>query len=104
MLRFVRECTGVSQRTLAERIGVHHTLISHWEDGRRIPPPNRLLAMVRTLRDTGSCRPADLHVLIGQVAISDHRYAWLSVLQDEGSRLGAFEEWASKMKDGGAED
>lgn len=55
-IRMVREQRKLSQKELAQRLGVSPAAISHWETGRRIPDANDLVAMAKAL----GCKVDDL--------------------------------------------
>jgi transcriptional regulator with XRE-family HTH domain len=46
LLREARTCAGLSQKELARRSGVAHTLISAYENGRRVPGGDLLLRLL----------------------------------------------------------
>ena len=47
--RALREAAGLTQRELADTIGVDRTAITHWESGRRNPDGKRLDAYLEAL-------------------------------------------------------
>jgi transcriptional regulator with XRE-family HTH domain len=49
LLRGHRERRRLSQRELAEAIGVSHTAVSQWESGRSLPTPAKVPALERAL-------------------------------------------------------
>ena len=55
-LRTLREQAGLNTRTLADRVGVSHANISHWELGNRLVPLDRLVAALDALQITGDER------------------------------------------------
>lgn len=60
----LRRRAGVSQRELAQRVGLDHTLISKFENGHRRPPADRVLAICEALGVPGET----LLGLIGEVS------------------------------------
>jgi transcriptional regulator with XRE-family HTH domain len=48
-LRHFRESAGLSQRELAERLGIHHSNIGYWERSGNLPGPETLVPMAKTL-------------------------------------------------------
>lgn len=56
-MRRARRNTGLSQRALAELLGVSHGTVGHWETGRTEPS-------VRTLIDFSRATSSDLHWLV----------------------------------------
>lgn len=55
-IRTVREQRKLSQKELAQKMGVTPSAISHWETGRRVPDANDLIAMSKAL----GCKVDDL--------------------------------------------
>lgn len=45
-LAFLRNLAGISQRAVAARSGVNHTMVGDWELGARRPSAKNFLAMV----------------------------------------------------------
>jgi transcriptional regulator with XRE-family HTH domain len=52
-MRHARVESGVGFRELARRLGMSHTVLSHWESGRRAPSPEDLSALLGILEVTG---------------------------------------------------
>jgi transcriptional regulator with XRE-family HTH domain len=48
-LKRTRHSRGISQRTLAKKIGFHPTAISHFEAGRRLPSLSSLVKIANAL-------------------------------------------------------
>lgn len=48
-LRQARQACAISQRQLAERLGVHHAVVSRWEAGSRTPSLSHVYAICRAL-------------------------------------------------------
>lgn len=67
-LASTRRACGLSQRTLARRLGVHDSMVALWERGRRPVPANRLTDLSRLL-DV----PLDELLLLSATAVGD---AW----------------------------
>jgi transcriptional regulator with XRE-family HTH domain len=57
-IRAAREARGLSQKQLADLIGVHPSELSSWEHGQRTVPERRLWELIRTLgwKDKGRGR------------------------------------------------
>ena len=89
-LQRAREECGLSQRGLADALGVSQASVSQWLLGQTAPRPERVAALERVLR----MEPSFLARLLGQVA-DDDRAAPASVSVTEAaeadSRLGSRE-------------
>jgi transcriptional regulator with XRE-family HTH domain len=48
-LRELREAAGLTQRDLADKIGVHVDAVARWEQGRREPSWGTILALAEAL-------------------------------------------------------
>jgi len=48
-LKQLREAAGLSQRQLAERVGVIHSNINYWENGSKLPRSEFLIPMAKSL-------------------------------------------------------
>lgn len=48
-LREEREKAGMSQKELANKIGVYWRTVDHWEKHRRTPKPQRLIKIAKVL-------------------------------------------------------
>jgi transcriptional regulator with XRE-family HTH domain len=55
-LRAARRAAGLTQAQVSTALGVHKTVIAHWERGERVPRVDRLGALARVLR----VQPVDL--------------------------------------------
>src|SRR5260370_15089218 len=55
-VRAARQAARLTQRQVADRLGVHFTVVANWEAGRRIPRVDRLGELARQL----GVRPAEL--------------------------------------------
>lgn len=73
-LRKARETAGMSTRELAQRLKLSQQLVSHWENGRRIPRVEQVGMMVAVLRT----EPPERDRLI-QLARNVHEPNWLTV-------------------------
>lgn len=81
-LKQLREASGLSQWDLVMAVqdrgqypGVGRAAVSHWEAGRRIPPPHHLLCILDTLRTSDE----DSVGLLGLAAEADTAYrAWMA--------------------------
>jgi transcriptional regulator with XRE-family HTH domain len=49
-LRAARRAAGLTQAQVSDAVGVHATVIAHWERGERVPRVDRLGALARVLR------------------------------------------------------
>src|SRR5262252_3733825 len=56
LLRY-RGRTGLTQRQLAERVGVHRRSVQEWEIGASYPSAERLQGLIRVLLEAGGLRP-----------------------------------------------
>jgi DNA-binding transcriptional regulator YiaG len=105
-LKALREAAGLTQRELFS-FATHKdastgtvTAISHWEDGRRIPVPGQLAAMLRVFREHG-LGDAICWDLVEAAAVAHHRYAgFLALLEVAPSaspetKQKMFETWAA---------
>ena len=106
-LRSLRESVGLTQRELfslavADKdVGTGTvTAISHWEDGRRVPVPGQLSAMLRVFREHGIA-DTTCWELVEAAAVTHHRYAgFLALLQvapraSRETKQAMFETWAA---------
>lgn len=61
LLQLLRERPGLSQGTMAQRIGAKQTLLSRWERGESHPPPIRLKVAAEALGESAAvfCAIAD---------------------------------------------
>ena len=55
-LKEARKARGVSQVTLAKRMGVDQPTVSKWERGARYPHPHTIAAIARALK----CKQSEL--------------------------------------------
>lgn len=55
-LRKIREAVGLTQKELAEKLGVYQRDISRWETGKRVPG----VLMVKKMAQVLGCRMEDL--------------------------------------------
>lgn len=55
-IRYVREEAEIGFRELARRLGMSHTVLSHWESGRRAPSAEDLSGLLGALGVTGGDR------------------------------------------------
>lgn len=51
-LREAREANGLSQRDLADKLGLKVAIVSHWETGRRLPSLDVLVRLCEVLNRT----------------------------------------------------
>lgn len=65
-LRRYRTAAGITATDLANRAGVHHTLVSRWEHHERFPTPDHVAA-VCTAMNLNLYRTARLHLAAGYV-------------------------------------
>jgi transcriptional regulator with XRE-family HTH domain len=106
-LKTLRESVGLTQRQLfalavADKdVGTGTvTAISHWEDGRRVPVPSQLSALLRVFREHGVA-DSTCWELVEAAAVSHHRYAgFLTLLQvapraSRETKQAMFETWCS---------
>ena len=88
-LQRAREECGLSQRGLADALGVSQASVSQWLLGQTAPRPERVAALERVLR----MEPSFLARLLGQVSEDDRAPASVSVTQaaEADPRLGSRE-------------
>ena len=103
LLRKLREQSGWTQQGIVKATNAHHrvsgmvvTALSHWEDGRRIPSPPQLAALIKAMEPV----PKDLLELLDLAATVDARYAglvqvWATTKATRKARIEAFEAWAA---------
>jgi transcriptional regulator with XRE-family HTH domain len=88
-LQRAREECGLSQRGLADALGVSQASVSQWLMGQTAPRPERVAALERVLR----MEPSSLARLLGQVSDDDRAAPSVSVTQaaEADPRLGSRE-------------
>jgi transcriptional regulator with XRE-family HTH domain len=88
-LQRAREECGLSQRGLADALGVSQASVSQWLLGQTAPRPERVAALERVLR----MEPSSLARLLGQVSDDDRAAPSVSVTQaaEADPRLGSRE-------------
>jgi transcriptional regulator with XRE-family HTH domain len=88
-LQRAREECGLSQRGLADALGVSQASVSQWLLGQTAPRPERVAALERVLR----MEPNSLAQLLGQVPYDDRAAPSVSVTQaaEADPRLGSRE-------------
>jgi transcriptional regulator with XRE-family HTH domain len=88
-LQRAREECGLSQRGLADALGVSQASVSQWLLGQTAPRPERVAALERVLR----MEPSSLARLLGQVADDDRAAPSVSVTEaaEADPRLGTRE-------------
>ena len=86
-LQRAREECGLSQRGLADALGVSQASVSQWLLGQTAPRPERVAALERVLR----MEPSSLARLLGQVPYDDRAAPSVSVTQaaEADPRLGS---------------
>ncbi|WP_433870547.1 helix-turn-helix domain-containing protein [Saccharopolyspora sp. CA-218241] len=53
-LRTAREASGFSGREVSRRLGVSHSMVSHWERGRRVPTPEEVASLMTAIGVIGA--------------------------------------------------
>jgi transcriptional regulator with XRE-family HTH domain len=88
-LQRAREECGLSQRGLADALGVSQASVSQWLLGQTAPRPERVAALERVLR----MEPSSLARLLGQVPYDDRAAPSVSVTEaaEADPRLGTRE-------------
>ena len=88
-LQRAREECGLSQRRLADALGVSQASVSQWLLGQTAPRPERVAALERVLR----MEPNSLAQLLGQVPYDDRAAPSVSVTEaaEADPRLGSRE-------------
>jgi len=88
-LQRAREECGLSQRGLADALGVSQASVSQWLLGQTAPRPERVAALERVLR----MEPSSLARLLGQVSDDDRAAPSVSVTEaaEADPRLGTRE-------------
>src|SRR5215217_3962318 len=88
-LQRAREECGLSQRGLADALGVSQASVSQWLLGQTAPRPDRVAALERVLR----MEPSSLARLLGQVPYDDRAAPSVSVTEaaEADPRLGSRE-------------
>jgi transcriptional regulator with XRE-family HTH domain len=88
-LQRAREECGLSQRGLADALGVSQASVSQWLLGQTAPRPERVAALERVLR----MEPSSLALLLGQVPYDDRAAPSVSVTEaaEADPRLGSRE-------------
>lgn len=97
-LRAARKAAGLSQRAVAQALGVHQTTLVHWENGKHAPEPDNV---ARYLRAVGADE-ARLAELVEMARATDD-VVWVSVdmpdLQRQLAALIQFERMATRIID-----
>ena len=55
-IRQYRERAGLTQKELAELVGVNHSAVSFWENGKAAPTTANIIKLANVLQ----CKPGDL--------------------------------------------
>lgn len=95
-LQRLRKTSGMSTRSLAERLGVSRMAVSRTESGRRSVPPEEVIAMCALYGITGHERQR----LVRQAGAGDRSSSWLatgSARDDQVTSLSALEARASRI-------
>jgi transcriptional regulator with XRE-family HTH domain len=91
-LRVAREAAGLSVRDLATRIGVHHTTVSRWETGARMPKPEDVAGVLVGLGVIDERRDELI-----ELARAGDRPQWLGGTQRQVAALLQFEAEADRI-------
>lgn len=97
-LQRLRKTSGMSTRSVAERLGVSRMAVSRTESGRRSVPPEEVIAMCALYGITGHERQR----LVRQAGAGDRSSSWLvtgSARHDQVTSLAALENRASVITD-----
>lgn len=97
-LQRLRKTSGMSTRSVAERLGVSRMAVSRTEAGKRSVPPEEVIAMCALYGITGHERQR----LVRQAGAGDRSSSWLatgSARTDQVTSLRALEQQASRIND-----